>query len=211
MLNKVCYCSITSDYISDNTLQCDSEHTVQMRARLSAISNYTTSQLLSILQNWTADSSEIIVDGQTLTVTFFYFLSNNTTPTQTLNNETSTKNNIILFSAIGSAGGLSFFLCICCIIISVCLLAKFKFKKNDHLKTKLVVCIIKKNNVVITIYTENKKSKKEKIRIKISAIWQQEQTLIMSCTMHMIMITMIFPQIGIRNFCHKLCFNTYGL
>ena len=82
-MNKVCYCSITSDYISDNTLQCDSEHTVQMRARLSAISNYTTSQLLSILQNWTADSSEIIVDGQTLTVTSFYFLSNDTTPTQT--------------------------------------------------------------------------------------------------------------------------------
>ena len=210
MLNKVCYCSITSDYISDNTLQCDSEHTVQMRARLSAISNYTTSQLLTILQNWTADSSEIIVDGQTLTVTFFYFLSNDSTPTQTSNNETSTKNNMILFSAIGSAGGLSFFLCICCIIISVCLLAKFKFKKIDHLKIKLVVCIILKNNVVIIIYTENKKSKKEKIRIKISAIWQQEQTLIMSCT-HMIMITMIFPQIGIRNFCHKLCFNMYGL
>ena len=50
-----------------------------MRARLSAISNYTISQLLTILQNWTRDTSDIIVDGQMLTVTSVYFLSNNIT------------------------------------------------------------------------------------------------------------------------------------
>ena len=50
-----------------------------MRARLSAISNFTTSQLLSILQNWITNTSEIIVDGQVLTVTSVYFLSNDTT------------------------------------------------------------------------------------------------------------------------------------
>ena len=83
MLNKVCYCSITSDYISDNTLQCDSENTTQMRARLSAISNFTTSHLLSILQNWTTHTAKIIVDGQVLTVTSVYFLSNDTTPVLT--------------------------------------------------------------------------------------------------------------------------------
>ena len=155
MLNKVCYCSITSDYISDNTLQCDSEHTIQMRARLSAISNFTTSQLLTILQNWIARTSEIMVHEEVLTVTSVSFLSNDTTsvlasisPTQTssistrvnesLSNETKENNYVILFSAIGSAGGLSLFLCVCCIIISVCIFMNFKSKRNGYLKTRLV-------------------------------------------------------------------------
>ena len=149
MLNKVCYCSITSDYISDTTLQCDSEHTIQMRARLSAISNFTTSQLLTILQNWTRDTSYIIVDGQMLTVTSVYFLSNNMTSVfangssnQKSNNETNTRNKLIIFSAIGSAGGLSLFLCACCSIISVYIVMKFKSKRNDNLKPRFVVCII---------------------------------------------------------------------
>ena len=129
MLNKVCYCSITSDYISDNILQCDSEHTIQMRARLSAISNFTTLQLLAILQNWIANTSEIIVDGQVLTVTSVYFLSNDTS------NET--KKNVILFSAIGSVSG-SLFLCVCCIIISVCIFKKYISKRYDNLKTRFV-------------------------------------------------------------------------
>ena len=129
MLNKVCYCSITSDYISDNTLQCDSEHTIQMRARLSAISHFTTLQLLAILQNWIANTSEIIVDGQVLTVTSVYFLSNDTS------NET--KKNVILFSAIGSVSG-SLFLFVCCIIISVCIFKKYISKRYDNLKTRFV-------------------------------------------------------------------------
>ena len=132
MLNKVCYCSITSDYISDTTLQCDSEHTIQMRARLSAISNFTTLQLLAILQNWIAHTSEIMVDGQVLTVTSVYFLSNDTS------NETKTKKNVILFSAIGSAGGGSLFLCVCCIIISVCVFKKYISKRYDNLKTSFL-------------------------------------------------------------------------
>ena len=184
-----------------------------MRARLSAISNFTTSQLLSILQNWTTHTSEIIVDGQVLTVTSVYFLSNDTnpvltndSPNQTSNIETNTKNKVILFSAIGSAGGLSLFLCVCCIIISGCIFMNFKSKRNDHLKARLVVYVTSTNNDVIIIYTENKKSKKEKIAIKISAIWQQKQTLIMSCTMHMIMTTMIFPQIGIRDSLSQIMF-----
>ena len=131
-MNKVCYCSITSDYLSDNTLQCDNEHTIQMRVRLSAISNYTTSQLLKILRNWTANNSEIIVDGQVLTVTSVYFLSNDMTRSR------SNTKKVILFSTIGSAGGLSFFLCFCCIIISVCILNKFKSKQNDKLKPRFV-------------------------------------------------------------------------
>ena len=196
-----------------------------MRARLSAISNLTTSQLLTILQNWTTYTSEIIVDGQVLTVTSVYFLSNDSTPVltspspsdttpvlisnspnQTSNIETNTKDKVILFSAIGSAGGLSMFLCVCCIIISVCIFMNFKSKRNDHLKARLVVYVTSTNNDVIIIYTENMKSKKKKMRIKISAIWQQKQTLIMSCTLHMIMITMIFPQIGIRDSLSQIMF-----
>ena len=108
-----------------------------MRARLSAISNYTTSQLLTILQNWTRDTSEIIVDGQVLTVTSVYFLSNDMTPIlPTSNNDT--KNKVVLFSAIGFVGGVSFFYCVCCIIISVCILKKFKSKRNYKLKTRFV-------------------------------------------------------------------------
>ena len=167
-----------------------------MRARLSAISNFTTSRLLSILQNWTTHTSEIIVDGQVLTVTSVYFLSNDPTPVltspspsdttpvltspspsdtnpvltsdspnQTSNIETNTKNKVILFSVIGSAGGLLLFLCVCCIIISVCIFMNFESKRNDHLKARLVIYITSSNNDVITIYTENMKSQKEKIRI----------------------------------------------
>ena len=137
MLNKVCFCSVTSDYISDNALQCDSEHTIQMRARLSAISNYKTPQLLTILQNWTRGTSEIIVDGQVLTVTSVYFLSNDMTPILPTSNN-NTKNKVVLFSAIGFVGSLSFFLFVCCIIISVCIFKKFKSKRNFKLKTRFV-------------------------------------------------------------------------
>ena len=94
-----------------------------MRARLSAISNFTTSQLLTILQNWTTNTSEIIVDGQMLIMTSAYFLQY--------------KNKAILFSPIGSVGGLSFFLCVCCIII-VCIFKMFKSKRKYKLKTKFV-------------------------------------------------------------------------
>ena len=146
MLNKVCYCSITSDYIADNTLQCDSENTIQMRARLSAISNYTTSQLLTILQNWIRHTSKIIVDGQVLTVISVYFWPKNITgvpasgsPNLKSNNETNTKDKEILSSVIGSAGGLLVFLCACCIIISVCICQKFISKRNDHLKPRFVI------------------------------------------------------------------------
>ena len=142
-----------------------------MRARLSAISNFTTSQLLSILQNWITHTSEIIVDGDVLTVTSVSFLSNDTTsvlasisPTQTssisarvnesLSNETKENNYVILFSAIGSAGGLSLFLCVCCIIISVCIFMNFKSERNGYLKTRLVVYMISTNNKVITIYIQ---------------------------------------------------------
>ena len=117
-----------------------------MRARLSAISNFTTSQLLTILQNWTTNTSEIIVDGQVLTVTSVYFLSNDTTPVltspianQNSSNVTKTKSNVMLFSAIGSASGGSLFLCICCITISVCILKKNKSKRNENLKSRFVV------------------------------------------------------------------------
>ena len=40
---------------------------------------------------------------------------------------------------------------------------------------------------------------KENVIIKINAIQQQQLQLIMSCTMYMIMIAMIFPQIGIKD------------
>ena len=106
-----------------------------MRARLSAISNFTTSQLLTILQNWTRVSSEIVVDGQVLTVISVYFLSNNSMPILTSG---TTKDKVILFSTIGSAGGLSFFLCVCCIIISVCICKKFKSNRNYKLKPRFV-------------------------------------------------------------------------
>ena len=69
-----------------------------MRARLSAISNFTTLQLLTILQNWITHTSVIIINGQVLTVTSVSFLSNDTTqvlasgsPNQTSNDETNTK------------------------------------------------------------------------------------------------------------------------
>ena len=117
-----------------------------MRARLSAISNFTTSQLLTILQNWIKHTSEIIVDGQVLTVTSVYFPSNDTTPVlvsvnpnQTSKNKNKTQINVILFSAIGSAVSLSLFLCICCIIISVCIFKKFKSKRKHHLKPRFVI------------------------------------------------------------------------
>ena len=152
MLNKVCYCSITSDYISDNTLQCDSEDTAQIRARLSAISNFTTSQLLTILQNWIADTPDIFVDEQMLTVTSVYFLSNDTTPVltsaitnETPSNGTETKSNVILFSAISSAGGGLSIFCVCCIIISVCIFKKIESKRNYHLKPRFVTYIIQTN------------------------------------------------------------------
>ena len=104
-----------------------------MRARLSAISNFTTSQLMTILQTWIANTFEIIVDGQVLTVISVYFLSNDMTPIlQTSNNK------LILFSAIGSAGDLSFFLCVCCIIILVCFFKKFKSKRFYKLKARFV-------------------------------------------------------------------------
>ena len=118
-----------------------------MRATLAAISNFTTSQLLTILQNWTANTSEIIVDGQVLTVTSVYFLSNETTPAlasgspnQTSNNEAKGKGKVILFSAIGSAGGLSLFLCVCCIIISICIFKKST--NNFTLKPRFAVYLM---------------------------------------------------------------------
>ena len=129
-----------------------------MRARLSAVSNFTTSQLLTILQNWIAHTSEIIVDGQVLTVTSVYFLSNDTTqvlasgsPNKTSNDETNTKKNVILFSAIGSAGGLLLFLFVCCIIILACIFKKFKSKRNNNLKARFVVFVLSNNNDIITI------------------------------------------------------------
>ena len=152
MLNKVCYCSITSDYISDNTLHCDSEDTAQIRARLSAISNFTTSQLLTILQNWIADTPDIFVDEQMLTVTSVYFLSNDITQVltsaitnQSSSNETETKSNVILLSTISSAGGGLLFLCVYCIIISVCIFKKIESKRNYHLKQRFVAYIIQTN------------------------------------------------------------------
>ena len=120
-----------------------------MRARLSAISNFTTSQLLTILQNWIADTSYIFVDEQMLTVTSVYFPSNDTTQVltsaitnQSSNNETETKSNVILFSAIGSASGGSLFLCVCCIIISVCIFKKIESKRHYHLKRRFVAYIV---------------------------------------------------------------------
>ena len=114
-----------------------------MRARLSAISNFTTSQLLSILQNWTTHTSEIIVDGQVLKVTSVYFLSNDSMSVHTSdNNETKSKGKVILFSVIGSAGGLSLFLCVCCIIISVCIFKRLKSTKDLNLKPRFVVYLM---------------------------------------------------------------------
>ena len=62
-----------------------------MRARLSAISNFTTSQLMAILQNWTANTSAIIVDGQLLTVTSVSFLSNDKFPIHPTSNNNADK------------------------------------------------------------------------------------------------------------------------
>ena len=139
-----------------------------MRARLSAISNFTTSKLLTILQNWMTNTSEIILDGQVLTVTSVYFLSNDsssvlasTSPTQissisaranqSSSNETKTKRNVVLFISVGSAGGLLLFLCVCFIIILVCIFMNFKSMRHGHFKARLVVYIIVTNNEVITI------------------------------------------------------------
>ena len=119
-----------------------------MRARLSAISNYTTSQLLTILQNWTRDTSEIIVDGQVLTVISVNFLSNDSMPVLTSG---TTKDEVILFTAIGSVGGLSLFLCFCCVIILVCIFMKFKSKGHDNLKRRFAIYILFNNNDVIII------------------------------------------------------------
>ena len=168
-----------------------------MRARLSAISNFTTSQLLIILQNWTRDTSEIIVDGQVLRVISVYFLSNDN---RTSNNESNMKSKVTLFSAIGSASGLLLFLCVCCIIISFCTFMKFKSKRNNNVKPRFVVHIISNKNNIITMYTEYTKIKKEKIIIVIITIWQQEEDFIMSYTMCVIMITMVFLQIGNERF-----------
>ena len=105
-----------------------------------------TPLLLNILQNWTADNPEIFANEQMLTVTS---LLNDTTPVltsgnpnQTSNNKTKAKNEMILFTAIGSAGGLSLFLCIFCIIISVYIFKKLKSKENDNLKERFAVYII---------------------------------------------------------------------
>ena len=119
-----------------------------MRARLSAISNYSTSQLLTILQNWITNSSEIIVDGQVLTVTSVYFLLNDSIPVLTSG---TTKDEVILFSAIASVGGLSLFLCFCCIILLVCIFMKFKSKGHNNLKRRFVIYILFNNNDVIII------------------------------------------------------------
>ena len=128
-----------------------------MRARLSAISNFTTSQLLTILQNSIANTSEIIVDGQVLTVKSVYFLSNDTTPVlangspnQTSNDESNTKNIVILFNTVGTAGGLLLFLCVCCIIIFACIFKKFKSKRNN-LKPRFVVFVPSNNNDAILL------------------------------------------------------------
>ena len=117
-----------------------------MRARLSTISNFTTLQLLTILQNWTADTPDIFIDKQMLTVTSVYFLSNDTTPvlTSAITNQSSTyeikpKNNVILFSTIGSVGGGSLFLSVFCVIVSVCIIMKFKLKRNENIRPRLVL------------------------------------------------------------------------
>ena len=164
-----------------------------MRARLSAISNYTTSQLLIIIQNWTRDTSEIIVDGQVLTVTSVYFLSNDitpvptsTSPSQTSINNSNTQNKVILFSAIGSGVGFSLFVCICCIIISVCIFQKCKARKSYKLKPRFVANIISNNVDVIIIYTEYMKCKEEKMTLMIITICQQKKIIIMSKPLYMI-------------------------
>ena len=113
-----------------------------MRARLSAMSNFSTSQLLTILQNWITNTSNIIIDGQVLTVTSVYFLSNDTTSTPTQTSNIESKNKLILFSAIGSAGGLLLFLCACCIITSVCIFKNFKTKRNNNLIQRFIIHII---------------------------------------------------------------------
>ena len=158
MLNEVCYCLITSDYRSDNTLQCDSKHTIEMRARLSTISNITSSQLLTMLQSWIRNSSKIIVNGEVLTVTSIYFLPisstpelNSTSPSHTSSYETNMKNIVILFTASGSAGGFLLLICACCIIISVRIIKKLKSKRNYKLKPKFVVNTIS-NNVMSLQY-----------------------------------------------------------
>ena len=185
MLNKVCYCSITSDYISDNILRCDSKHTVQMRARLSAISNFTTLQLLTILQNWTTNTSEIIVDGEMLIVTSISFMLNDTTsvlatttPTQIPINESITKLNVFLYSAVGFVGTSFFFLCISCIIISVGVL---KSKRSHKIIPKLVVYVINYIDNDISI-TEDLKCKEEMTKIMIIAIRQQKRMFTMNRT-----------------------------
>ena len=106
-------------------------------------------------------------------------LSNDTTPVliytsrnQTSNNETNTKNKVILFSAIGSAGGLSLFLCVCCITISFCVFKKFKSKKNYKFIPRFVLYTISNNdNNIVTIYIAYIKCKEVKMTMKIITIW----------------------------------------
>ena len=93
-----------------------------------------------------------------LIVTSVYFLSNDTTPVltstspaQTSMNDNNTKNNVILFIAIGSVGGLSLFLCICSIIISICIYQKCKSKRKYNLKRRFVAYVMS-INVDVIIY-----------------------------------------------------------
>ena len=152
-----------------------------MRARLSAISNYTTSQLLIILQNWTRNTSEIIVDGQMLIVTSVNFLSNDTTPvltsigpTQTPNTEPTTKRNVILYFSIGFVGTSFLFLAVSGIIMPFGLL---KSKRNHKIVPKLAeyIIIYIYNNYVFT--TEDLKCKEEMLKVKIVTIRQDKALL----------------------------------
>ena len=153
-----------------------------MRARLSAISNYTTTQLLTILQNWTRNTSDIIVDGQVLIVTSVYFLLNDTTsvlhstsPTQIPSIESMTLKNVYLYSAAAFVGTLFLFASISCIIISVGVL---KSVRNHKIIPMLVVYIINYIDNDVVSFTEDLKYKEEMAKIKIIVILQQMFTMI---------------------------------